>query len=433
MSKKKRVTIKAKDSNKNKKHKAQVYTGTYKKRGVTYPCYFVRGWKVDGKWQRKQFSNLADAEAEAAEVNFNLKTESASRYLVNTTMSEEQVREAEEMCRKLGDVYTISEVIDYFLKHNRAPDFTIDILDGLEIYLEEKELSGMRGVSLRKPKGVLRAFARFVDNPHVGTVAKESVLSYLKALRANDGESPAKRKTWNNHRNELASFFKWAGLVDKTTNRPWIFHNPVDGVLRYKNKEVAEQRPPVSVSSVDTVRDVMSYAMSYKGGKMVKFFALVYFAGIRPDPVDGEISKVREINLDNGRIAVPPVASKTKTERPVTIMGNLRSWLEQYADQAIIPPNCKNDAAHIRHKFGLGQDETRHSFISYYVALYNSLAHAALQSGNSESMIHSHYLTHPTHEEGKNFFSIVPNMEKGEAVFSKQKFQEKSALKPDQR
>jgi hypothetical protein len=48
-------------------------------------------------------------------------------------------------------------------------------------------------------------------------------------------------------------------------------------------------------------------------------------------------------------------------------------------------------------------------------------------------MIRDHYLQLKSQEEGKNFFSIVPNMEKGEAVFSKQKFQEKSALKPDQR
>ena len=417
MSKKKRVTLQEKDGKKDKKQEAKVYPGTYKKRGVTYPCYFVRGWKKDGKWQKKQFTTKKKADAEAASINVNLKTESAKRYLVNTTMTEEQVRQAEDMCRKLGNTYTMPEVLDYFLKHNRAPDFTIDILEGMDIYLMEKEHAGVRAVTLRKPKGVIEAFSRFANRPAVHTVTKESVLAYLKTLRANDGVSPAKRKTWNNHRNELASFFKWAGERDLSTNRPWTFQNPVDGVLRYSNELVAEERPPISVSSLDTVRDVMSYAMSYKGGKMVKFFALVYFAGIRPDPATGEISKVQEINLDNGRIAVPPVVAKTKTERPVSITSNLRPWLELYADQPIIPPNCKNDAAHIRKKFGLGQDETRHSFISYHVALYRSLAHTALQAGNSESMIKTHYLTFPTHGEGEQYFSIVPDMEKGEAVF----------------
>lgn len=429
MGKRKRITLTEKGNKGDKKQEAKVYPGTYKKRGVTYPCYFVRGWKKDGKWQRRQFNDLSKAEQFAAEVNVNLKTASAKRYLVNTTMTEEQVRQAEDMCRELGNTYTLSEVKDFFLKHNRAPDFTIDILEGMDIYLMEKEHAGVRAVTLRKPKGVIEAFSRFANRPDVHTVTKESVIAYLKTLRANDGVSPAKRKTWNNHRNELASFFKWACERDLTTNRPWTFNNPVEDIMRYSNELVAEERPPVSVSSVETVRELMSYAMSYKDGKMAKFFALVYFAGIRPDPTTGEISKVQEINLDNGRIAVPPVAAKTKSERPVSIMDNLRAWLEAYADMPIIPPNCKNDAAHIRKKFGLGQDETRHSFISYHVALYRSLAHTALQAGNSESMIKKHYLTFPTHEEGEQFFSIVPDVAKGEAVLAKIDFEDNQALR----
>ena len=100
-----------------------------------------------------------------------------------------------------------------------------------------------------------------------------------------------------------------------------------------------------------------------------------------------------------------------------------------YEDMPIIPPNCKNDAAHIRKKFGLGQDETRHSYISYHVALYGSLAQTALQAGNSETMIKEHYLTFPTHEQGKQFFSIVPDKAKGEAVFIEQEFESRPSLR----
>ena len=429
MGKRKRVTLTPKESARGGKQEAKVYPGTYKKRGVEYPCYFVRGWKVDGKWQRRQFNEQSKAEEFAAQVNVNLKSESAKRYLVNTTMSEEQVRQAEEMCRMLGSTYTMPEVLDYFLKHNRAPSFTIDILEGMDIYLIEKEHAGVRAVTLRKPRGVIESFSRFANRPDVHTVTKESVVAYLKTLRANDGVSPAKRKTWNNHRNELASFFKWAGERDLSTNRPWTFQNPVEDVLRYSNELVAEERPQITITGVETTRELMSYAMSYKGGKMAKFFALIYFAGIRPDPATGEIGKVQEINLDNGRIAVPPVAAKTKSERPVNIMDNLRPWLELYADKPIIPPNCKNDAAHIRHKFGLGQDETRHSFISYHVALHRSLAYTALQAGNSEGMIKKHYLTFPTHAEGEQFFSIVPDMATGEAAFAEMKFEDNQTLR----
>jgi hypothetical protein len=83
-----------------------------------------------------------------------------------------------------------------------------------------------------------------------------------------------------------------------------------------------------------------------------------------------------------------------------------------------MPVNFSDKYTKARKPFELQQDEARHSFISYYVALYRSIGDAALQAGNTEKVIHEHYLDHPSQEEGAQFFSIVPNLEKGEAVFS---------------
>jgi len=429
MSKGKRVTL----VEKNKKQEAKVYTNVINKRGKKHLRFIVRGWKKDGKWQKKQFASEADANAYAASININLENQGEERKLVLTSLNDKQVRAAENVFRELGNSYTIEEVAEFFLKHNRAPDFSIDILDGLEIYLNEKAHEGVRPVTLKKTNGVLRAFAKYAGDPLVHTVTKESIDAYLKTLRANDGTSPAKRKTWNNHRNEIASFFKWAGVRDLTTNRPWTLQNPAEDVLRYSNDRVAEQRPEVRVSSPEVTRDLLTYAMNYKGGKMAKLFALIYFAGIRPDLETGELHKLNAnpslIKLRAGRIAVPPDVAKTKSERPVSIMDNLKPWLEAYKDFPLIPVNGKNDYAHIRKQFDLQQDETRHSFISHHVAVYRSIADAALQAGNSETMIRKHYLTFPTKEEGEAFFSIVPDMAKGEAVIIKQKFDKPNALR----
>ena len=431
MGKRKRITLTEKGNKGDKKQQAKVYPGKYKKRGITYPCYFVRGWKVDGKWQRLQFANEQEAEAKAAEINVNLHNEGEKQALVLTSLTQQQIAEAEDAFRELKGVYSLSEVTEFFLKHNRAPGFAISLLDGMDIYLEQKEHEGVRKKSRDNVKSVISTFARATDNPNVHTVTEESVKHHLKSLRARDGISRAKRATWNNHRNELCSFFKWAGEKDKTTNRPWLFHNPVETSTRYSSKRLAEDRDDICISSLETVRDLMTYAMNYKDGKLAKLFALIYFAGLRPDYEDGEISKLKtgSIDLEGGRIAVPSDISKTKFERPVTIMPNLRAWLEAYADMPIIPVNAKNLYPHVRREFGLQQDETRHSFISYHVALYRSLAHTALQAGNSESMIKRHYLTFPTHEEGEQFFSIVPDMAKGKAVIKKIKFEDAQHLR----
>ena len=129
-------------------------------------------------------------------------------------------------------------------------------------------------MTLRKPKGVLTAFSKFTDEPDVHTVTEESIIAYLESLRANDGINSAKKKTWNNHRNELASFFKWAGMKHLSTNRPWTFNNPAQGVLRHSNERIAEERPAIEVTSTETAKELLSYVMTYKKGKLAKFYAL---------------------------------------------------------------------------------------------------------------------------------------------------------------
>ena len=95
-----------------------------------------------------------------------------------------------------------------------------------------------------------------------------------------------------------------------------------------------------------------------------------------------------------------------------------------------MPPNLKNDCRMIRKKFGLQNDETRHSFISYHVAVNRSIGDTALQAGNSERMIKKHYLDHHSMTDGKAFFSIVPGPTKTEAVFQEVESPEDAKITP---
>ncbi len=334
---KKRLTIKPKGNSRNKAQEAKVYPSTYKKRGIEYFCYIVRGWKDDGKWQRKQFKDQDKAEAYAHSVNINLRNAGKQRMLLHTSMSEEQVHQAEKAYRMLGDTYSMDEVVDFFLKHNRPPEFTINILDGMKLYIDEKEREGVRSTTLKKTKMILKAFANATGNQLIHKVTEADVKSYLNTRRAKDGVSVAKKKTFNNHRNELSSFFKWAGKTDLPTNRPWTFNNPTDNIPAYSNKRVSEERPDIVTTPPETTKELLSYAMNYKGGKLAKWFAFAYFAGIRPSTDLGELVKLarREdelINMTTGTIMLPANVAKTKYSRQVTISENLKLWLKAYKD-----------------------------------------------------------------------------------------------------
>ena len=426
---KKRVTLVEKD----KKQAAAVYPNVIKKRGKKELVFIVRGWKKDGKWQRKQFVNEAEADAYAATVNVNLHNQGEAKQLVLTSLTEAQVRESEETFRQLGNTYTMTEVAEFFLKHNRPPEFTIDMADAVEIYLTDKAKHARSG-SVGAASSIVKMFAKYVNNADVHTITSESVELYLETLRAKDKISPAKKNTWNSHRTELGTFFKFASKKHPRTSRPWTFNNPVTDVRAYSQKEVDEEMPKPEITPLEDLRDLMTYAMNYRGGKMAKFYALAYFAGIRPDMAIGEMAKLSQregelIDLDKRIIHMPAGVAKNKYERVVSISNNLLVWLQALEGKPINPPNGKHEKAHFIKKYDLQRDETRHSFISYYIGLHRSASEAAEEAGNTEQMIRKHYRVWLPREEGKEYFSIVPDMAKGEAVIIKQKFDKPNALR----
>ena len=61
-----------------------------------------------------------------------------------------------------------------------------------------------------------------------------------------------------------------------------------------------------------------------------------------------------------------------------------------------------NDVKSIAH------DVLRHTFISMFVGKYRSMGEAALQAGNSESIIRKHYLDLKSTAEAEQFFGILP-------------------------
>lgn len=428
---KKRITLT--DNSRNQPHEARVSQGTFVKRGKAYICYRVQGWKEDGKWQKKQFSKESDAIEFARQKNIELLNHGSKIVLVASELDKEQTREAEQAYRDLGS-YSLSDAVKFYLAHHRPTDYQIRLSDGLRRYLDNVERSGeVKEPTRKRMRARLNKFNSFCHDPIVHEVTSQQIKRFLSSLRTKEGK-PAKKATWNHYRGEISSFFKWAREEDLDTNRPWTFNDPMKGITQHKAKKVKAERPAIATTSPVDVRELMSYAMRYKGGKMVKYFALAYFAGIRPSTDEGELVKLalqedEIINLATGYIRIPESVAKTEQKRQVRMSDNLLQWLRAYEGKPIAPVNLKNDYRHIRKKFNLQSDEPRHSFISYHVALHRSIGDTALQAGNSERMIENHYLNLHTVEEGADFFSIVPDMETGEAVYSEKAIETPQNLK----
>lgn len=380
-----------------------------------YVFHVVQGWQVGGKWQRKRYKERAHAETFAAALRVQMENKGRAQRMVLSPLTDEQHEEALQAFDKLGTAYRLADAVAFFLKHHRPPEFTIRLSDALKIYLDDKERDGLRPRTLHGIAWTLGLFSSATDNPWVHEVTGQQVESFLRGLRAKNGRDKATRRSWEIHRGALHGFFAWSATADAATNRPFTFSNPVEGIRKFSSRQVREEQDarPATTSPED-VRRLFSLLMRWRGGVLVRSFALLYFAGIRPDELKRIAGREAElVNLRTRTITIPANVSKTRHERQVSISANLAAWLQVFPGD-LIPRNFEALNKKVRKHFALSHDEARHSFISYHVALNRSIGDAALQAGNSESIVKRHYLNTHTREEGSAFFGINPNKRRAE-------------------
>lgn len=247
------------------------------------------------------------------------------------------------------------------------------------------------------------------DEKILGTVTGEFIEEFLSSLN-NGKPSP---KTWNNTRGILSKFFKWC------YSHRLVLEDPT---LRVAVRRNTRARSTAETLSVSQVKEIMDWAENSpepnkffpeddRRGMMVSFLSLALFAGIRPR---GEMSKLQpeHIYKDLGIVRVEPEVSKTHELRKVNIQPNLAIWMEKYslADFPIIPQDIGFDVVFrtMRKQFKIPKDGLRHTYISMLVGAFRTVGDAALQAGNSEGIIKSHYLDLIPMKEAEEFWRIVP-------------------------
>jgi hypothetical protein len=396
----------------------------------TWLTYCVQGWKEDGKWQRRRFKDEKDAERFAALKRIEMENKGRAQRMVLSPLTDSQHEEALQAFDRLGGTYTLEQAVSFFLRHHRPPEFTIRLNDAVKLYLDDKERDGLRPRTIHGIGWTLGLFSTASDNPFVHEVTAPQVESFLRGLRAKNGHDKATRRSWEIHRGALHGFFAWSATPDTGTNRPFTFANPVEGIRKFTARQVREEQnaKPATTSPAD-VRRLLSVLMRWRGGVLVRSYALLYFAGLRPDELKRLAGREAElVNLRTRTITIPANVSKTRHERQIVISANLAEWLAAFPGPLVMR-NFENLNKRVRKRFAITHDEARHSFISYHVAAYRSIGDAALQAGNSENVVKRHYLNTHTREEGEEFFRIVPDATSRRAVLSKPAKRQKTHLK----
>lgn len=411
--------------------------------------FVIDGYTPSKKRIRKQFKTREDAEAHLVVHQVSVTNETSNLYSVTTRLTSDQVQEAESAWQMLGGRYPLTQAVGYFLAHYAAPASAVGMFFAIGEFLDAREKSGVRDRSLYQLKASLEAFAswlvlkRWPDDlkyllplaeaeaagrhpramvkalrglcetfpePDISAGGEVEVASYLEGLKGRDGNTPAEPKTRNNVRADLHAFFAWCG----NKARRWVAGNPAAAVDKMK-----EARGLPCILSVKKANELMQGVAAYQGGVMVPWFALALFGGLRTGP-SGELERLARhpdfkklLDLKRGVIHIQPDIAKTRHYRQVMIRPNLKAWLVKYPGP-ILAPNWQRLSKDLRGRYGLAHDVLRHTWFSMHIGAFKSVGAAAIEGGNTETILKRHYLNLASYKEAADFWKIAPAKVPGE-------------------
>jgi integrase len=280
----------------------------------------VYGW-LDGKRVRKNFATRAEANAERDALEAERMGADTGLRRALTRLSEEQLHEAEAMFARLKEQpKPLTFYVEYALKHYNPAQREMILPDAIAEYTTFKEREQERGIISKSQVGSIKKELKLLL-AHFGKVNVNEITAQQLGAFVERGKPSLKYV--NNRRGLLSTFFKYAYQQD------WIGANPIEKVRHYR---IAHRRGSAKTMTAEQCRELMAYVENYEGGRLVPYFALCLFAGIRPCVRNGEILKLpaRDVRLDTGIILIEPEVSKVRRKRTVTVQPNLAAWLQAY-------------------------------------------------------------------------------------------------------
>ena len=245
----------------------------------------------------------------------------------------------------------------------------------------------------------LRNFRDYVGSTKlVALITVEHIESFLNTggVKKKDWESV----TRDNYSQVIHTFFNWCIRKD------YVKENPCS-----KLEEINVDPFDPSILSVDECIKLLNFCY-YNHPEVLPLLVFNLFLGIRPS----ECMRLRkpDVRCKDNEVVLPAKKTKTQRRRFVTISDNARAWLELTEfELPLINANHKWDdflrgAKKLLNYKKWPHDCLRHSYCSYGLRYYEDSAKISLQAGNTESVMHKHYIRMVEMDDAKEFWNIFP-------------------------
>jgi integrase len=346
----------------------------------------IAGHYVDGKRVRK-FFKTKDA-AQTFVRGLEITTENLG---TRATQIDPRLHIMAIECNDLLVPYgkTLAEATDFYCKHLNAVQRSCTVNEWIWLFIESKRGDGASKPYLKDLRYRLKRFGNDFGNQVITTITNAQCIHWLQSLPHASGSRNAFRRV-------LKSFFNHAVMEG------YCSHNPMA-----KTTKAKETDEPVEILKPEQLQSLLNKASS----EIIPFLAIGGFAGLRT------AERLRldwnEIHLERNFIEVRASKSKTARRRLVTILPNLRTWLEPHQQKqgSIAPPGLGKKMEVACEAAGISRwphNGLRHSYASYHVAQFKDAAALALQMGHTTTdMIFDHYREVVSPQDAEKYWNIT--------------------------
>jgi site-specific recombinase XerD len=364
---------------------------------------------------KKDFTSLSDAkdwffgEGQSNKANPGAMTSLKKQAGASAfELSPSQIAEAAAAFRILGRADTLTEAVQYFVKHARPVGGVYAVQDAIDVLIKDKEAAGKGQRHLKGLRWNLERFSEDFPKAHLHEIRREQIEEWLEE----EDFSPATR---SNYLRDLSILYNFA------LTREWVAKTPLLGITKPtpSQGEVKILTPQDTAEFLHTAEQVAP--------EIVAALAIKFFAGLRTS----ELFSL-DWTLVNDQITILAKTAKTRKRRVVTVSENLQEWLARYRGQSgSVSPRTHN-AWHRRLEmietavtekrkeaskkpkdcvFRLPSNCARHSFCSYHFAGHRNENLTAAEAGNSPNVIFSNYRALVQPVAASQYWKIVPSVQ----------------------
>lgn len=287
----------------------------------------------------------------------------------------------------------LTEAASFFIDHNDPSATRKTVAAAYDEFMESKRQAGLAAYTIKGYSWKIGRFSKNFGSKMLHEITTSEIEDWLNKLRLH-GRNRA------DFRRHLAIFWKFA------ISRNYARRNVASAITKVKLPQTTPE-----ILTAQAVRALLCAARDHSMGRMLPYFAIGCFCGLRP----WELRRTSwaDIDLPKKQIYVTPEAAKTGQDRFVTMPDTLVAWLQ------LVSAGSRSGSLHysrsefnaIRKQAGVSWqgDIMRHSAASHLYAQTQNAALVTAQMGHGLNVFLKYYRRAVTQQDGEAYFKVNPN------------------------